>query len=335
MALSTKTALLLLLISVSASGADAPAPAQLPKPSFQGDFFAEMARAFCAVQSVDPRAHTMTVKLERDGKIVTVPIKDDTELRFRDSWGELTDYFPGQRVMLFVYVDENRTWTYPRAVQDEIQVSAAHNWFAAVTAIDVEKRTYSTHREEKDKAGKATKSEDKHYTFDPAVKVWKGAKPADIDALKIGDEVIPQQIEKDGKLVVVEVIDRAGDKAIRAAQDERNRAAQERLGLSAYVTDVEVITGALTVTVAWSGAERAKAFKPNDTITISADGQPTPFAAAVITTQPVDTRRRLTLANNARVAARLNVGQPLRVFLPNTGPEAPTGKLAVPASAFK
>ena len=123
------------------------ADGKIPKPQFQGDFFGEMARAFCTIQKVDAKARTVTVRLDRDNQEVVVPIRDDTELHFRDSWGELTDYFPGQHVMLFVYVDEDRKWTYPRAIQDDIHVSARHGWFAKITAIDPATRTYRTHRE--------------------------------------------------------------------------------------------------------------------------------------------------------------------------------------------
>jgi hypothetical protein len=328
--------LLLACVAPVALGADTPAPAKLPKPQFQGDFFGEMARAFGFVQGVDTKARTMTVKLEKDGKVVTLPIRDDTELRFRDSWGELSDYFPGQRVMLFVYVDENRAWTYPRAVQDEIQVSAFHGWFGTVTEVDAAKGTYGTHREEKDKTGKVTKVEDKHYAFDPAaVRVWKGPTPAGIDALRVGDEVVPQLVEKDGKVLAVEILDRAGCKAVRATQDDRHRAAQDRLGLPGYVNDVEVLTGALTLSIAWSGSERGKAIKPGDTLAIAPADGGAAFGAAVVSNGQADSRRRLVVAINARVAARLAPGQSLRVFVPGTGPEVPTGKAGVPDSAYK
>lgn len=310
------------------------APARLPKPQFQGDYFGDMIRSFAIVREVDPKARTLTVQREKDGKTVVVPIHEDTELRFRDAWGELSDYFPGQRVMLFMYVDEDRNWTYPRAVQDEIQVSALHGWFAAVTAIDPAAHVVSTHRDEKDKNGKITKSIDKQFSYDPAVKVWKDATPGGIDSLKVGDEVIQQQVEKEGKLLAVEILDRKGDAAVRAQQEIQHRKDQDRLGLEGYVTDVEVLTGKLTATVRWGDAERATQLKPGDAICITpADGRD--FEAVVLQTERVDVRQRVNLAINAHVAGRLAVGQSLRLFLPGSGPALPTGKSAVPAAEFK
>jgi len=324
----------LLLISSPLVQADPPPANKIPKPQFQGDYFGEMGRVFCTIQEVDLKTREIVIKTDRDGKVERIPIRDDTELRFRDSWGELENYFRGQHVMLFMYVDEDRKWTYPRAIQDEIQVSAAHGWYAAVTKVDLQNHTYSTHREEKNKEGKVTKTEDKQYAFDPAVKIWKDATAGGIETLNIGDEVIQQLVEKDGKLVAVEILDKKGDAAVRAVQDEQHKKDQDRLGLAAYVTDVEVISGSLTVTVAWSGAERASRFKPGDTTAMApANGQP--FAAGIVSTERVDSRVRLHLAINARVAGRLAVGQSLRVSSPGTGPEIPTGKSGVPASAYK
>ena len=316
---------ILLLLTVSAAGQN-----QVPKPLFQGDFFSEMGRSFCVVVAVDPKARALVVKRDRDGQRVRVPIKDDTELHFRDSWGELEDYFPGQHVMLFMYVDEDKNWTYPRAVQDDLHVSARHGWFATVTKIDREQRTYTTHREEKNKDGKVTKVEDKEYHFAPTVKVWKGGTPTSIEGLQVGDEVIQQQVEREGKLVAVEIADRKGDDAIRAAQDARHRQAEERLGLPAYVNDLEVLSGSLTASVAWSSAARAKELKSGDLVTVTPMDGTKPFGAAISSSQAVDSRQRLQMVINARVASRLAYGQSLRVFLPGTGPTLPTGRSGVP-----
>lgn len=323
---SFRLALLLALALVTSTSAQT----KLPKPQFQGDFFGEMARAFCVILEVDPKARALVVKRDRDGQRVRVPIMDDTELHFRDSWGELEDFFPGQHVMLFMYVDEDKNWTYPRAVQDDLHVSARHGWFATVTKIDRVQRTYSTHREEKNKEGKVIKVEDKEYRFAPTVKVWKGPIPTGIEGLVVGDEVIQQQFEQEGTLVAVEIVDRKGDDAIRAAQDARHREAEERLGLPAYVNDLEVLTGALTATVAWSSAARAKEFKSGDVVTVTPADGTKPFGAAVSSSQAVDSRQRLQLVINARVASRLSYGQSLRVFLPGKGPPLPNGRSGVP-----
>jgi hypothetical protein len=309
---------------------NAAAQDRIPKPQFQGDFFGEMARAFCTIQKVDVKARVLEVKLDRESKIVRVPVRDDTELHFRDSWGELDDYFPGQHVMLFMYVDEDRAWTYPRAIQDDVHVSARHGWFARVTKIDAFAHSYTTRREEKNGQGEVTKVIENTYPFAPDAKVWKSDQPAGISALQIGDEVIQQQVEQGGKLVAVELFDRKGDDAIRTAQDARHRQDQERLGLPAYVNDLEVVSGSLVVSVAWSGSDRAKELKPGAVVSVVPTGGGKLFAAAVSSTEQVDTRQRLQLVVNARVASRLAYGDPLRVFLPGTGPEVPSGKSGIP-----
>jgi Cu/Ag efflux protein CusF len=301
-----------------------------PKPSFQGDFFGEMARAFCVIQKVDADARTVTAKLDRDGKIVTVPIKDDTELHVRDSWGELTDYYSGQHVMLFMYVDDDKKWTYPRAIQDDIHMRARHGHFARVVKIDREARTYATQRDEKDGKGTVTKTVDDAYTCAAEVKVWKGAVPTGLEALKEGDEVVTQLVERDGKLVAWEILDKAGDDAVRAAQDERHRKDQDEKGLPSYVTDVEVLNGSLQATVAWSGSERAKkSLQVGAAVTIVPDGGKA-FAGAVCSVQGLDSRQRVQFAINSRVAARLAPGQSLRIFIPGTGPAVPEGRAGLP-----
>jgi hypothetical protein len=302
-----------------------------PKPAFQGDFFGEMGRAFCVIQKVDVDAKTVTAKLDREGKVVTVPIKDDTELHVRDSWGELTDYYPGQHVMLFMYVDEDKKWTYPRAIQDDIHMRARHGHFARVVKIDRDAKTYATQRDEKDNKGNVTKTVDDAYTCAADVKVWKGAAAAGLEALKEGDEVITQLVERDGKLVAFEILDKTGDDAVRVAQDERHRKDQDEKGLTSYVTDVEVLNGSLQATVAWSGSERAKKdLKVGAAVTIVPEGGK-PFAGAVCSVQGVDSRQRVQFAINARVAARLAPGQSLRIYVPGTGPAVPEGRVGIPA----
>jgi hypothetical protein len=259
-----------------------------------------------------------------------VPIRQDTELHFRDSWGELSDYFPGQHVMLFLYVDDARNWTYPRAVQDEIHVSARHGWFAKVVRIDTTKRIITTQREEKNSKGEVTKTIAKEFGYFPSVKIWKSERPGGIETLREGDEVITQLVEKDGLLAATEILDRKGDDAVRAAQDARHRADQDRLGLPASINDLDPISGSVVISVAWSGADRAKSLKPGDAITLIPDDGSRPFAALVGEMQSIDSRQRIQLVANARVVSRLDYGQPLHLFMPGTGPALPTGRAGLP-----
>jgi hypothetical protein len=301
-----------------------------PKPVFQGDYFGEMPRAFGVVLAVDEKLRVVTAKLDRDGRRVQIPVREDTELHFRDSWGELSDYFPGQHVMFFMYVDDQKNWTYPRAIQDDIHMWARHNHFAKVVKIDAAARMFSTRREEKDSKGAVTKVVDGTTAFTPDAKVWKGVTSSGVESLLEGDEVISQLVERDGKLVAAEILDRAGDDAVRAVQDARHRDTQDRLGLPAYVTDVEVLSGSLQATVAWSASERARRdLKSGSTVTVvPLDGSA--FAAAVGSLEAVDTRQRVQLAINARVAARLSPGNSLRIFLAGTGPPLPEGRSGLP-----
>ena len=176
-----------------------------------------------------------------------------------------------------------------------------------------------------------TKTVDDAYACATEVKVWKGAAAAGLESLKEGDEVVTQLVERDGKLVAWEILDKAGDDAVRAAQDERHRKVQDETGLPSYVTDVEVVNGSLQATVAWSGSERAKKeLKVGAAVTIVPDGGKA-FAGAVCSVQGVDSRQRVQFAINSRVAARLAPGQSLRIFVPGTGPAVPEGRAGLPA----
>jgi hypothetical protein len=316
-------------LCAAAFAADATAE---PKPFFQSDYFGEMARAFGYVQKADLDAKTLTVKLEHDGKLVTVPILDDTELHIRDSWGELDDYFPGQRVLLFVYVDENRKWTYPRAVQDDIHFRSGHKRYAKVLSIDAATRQVKLEREEKNNKGE-TKTFAEEFVCSDDVKIWKGPAPAGFDALQPGDSVIHQLVEREGKIVATEIYTADGTAAVRNAQEARHRADQDKLGLVAYVNDVEILNGALSASVAWSGSNREKELKVGTTVCVSpaatAFGGEN-FAAQLCSIQPVDVRQRLQFLINSRVAARLKIGQSLRIFLPGTGPAIPEGRTGIP-----
>ena len=326
----SRTSLIAPLFLSGFLGIAAAAENAAPVAQFQGDFFGEMGRSFASVLATDLKAQTMTVALDKDGSQVTVPIRFDTELHVRDSWGELSDYFPGQHVMLFMYVDDEKKWTYPRAVQDDLHVAARHGWFAKVTAIDPAAKTYSTVREEKDGQGKVVKEVKATYPYAATVKVWKGKVPGAIDTLVLGDEVIQQLVLKDGVKVAVEIVDREGDKVITAEQDAKHRKDEDTLGLPSYVTDFNVLTGALTVTVAWSSAARAKSLKPGEVVAIQPTDGTKAFAAAISEIQDVDQRTRLQVIVNSRVASRLAYGQTLRLFVPGTGPEIPTGRVGVP-----
>jgi hypothetical protein len=330
------SSLLLALLFAAGSAWAVETPATpLRKPFFQNDFFGEMPRAFCIIKAVDLNAKTMDVKVLKDGRTEKISIGPDTELLFRNAYGELEDYFPGQHVMLFVYPDEDRKWAGIRAVQDEIQMTAAHNWFGTITKIDREQRRYWTRREEKNDKKEVTKVVELDHVYAPDVKVWKGETAAGAEALQVGDEVIQQLVEKDGALVAVEMFNRAGADAARQVQEARLYKSQTEKGLSGYVLDLEPMSGALTVMINRNNLKRAGELKPGDEIKlVPADGSQ-PFAGAIYDVKTVDSRKRLDLLVNARAAARMHYGEPLRVFMPGTGGELPTGRSGIPSPPVK
>lgn len=303
----TRACALALLVTAAAAADE---PAKLPKPQFNGPYFGKMPRAWVEVLKTDPERRTMTVRTKK-GEEVEVPIRGDTELRFRDAWGDLTDYFPGQSVMLFVYHDADGKWAYPRAVQDEIQMMSGHKWWWTVDALDAAAGTLDLSRKEKDKEFKES------FRVGSDTKVWKGDKPEGLAALKVGDVVLFQTRYDKGepKRFAVELFDAKGLEAIKAAQQAKHRERLTQRGLPAVVNDVEMLSGALTVSVQWEASDVARGIKPGTKVdVVGGDKGGLKFAAPVAESKGDGTRHKLLLAADPAAIARLKIGDEIRVF---------------------
>ncbi len=280
------------------------------KPQFSGAYFGKMPRAWVEILTVDPERRRLTVRTVK-GEEREVPIHGDTELRIRDSWGDLSDYYPGESVLLFVYHDAEGRWVYPRAVQDEIQMMASHKWWWTVEALDPKAGTVELSRKEKDRTFQ------ERFRVGPATKVWKSDKPAGLDALKVGDVVLYQTRHEKGqeKRFAVELMDAAGLKAVREAQQARHRQRLTEQGLPAVVNDLDVLTGAVQLSVQWAASEAARRVKAGDRVTVARPGD-----AAVKLTAPVSesradgVRHKLLLAADPAAMSRLRIGDEVRVF---------------------
>ncbi|VTT99460.1 Uncharacterized protein OS=Blastopirellula marina DSM 3645 GN=DSM3645_04345 PE=4 SV=1 [Gemmataceae bacterium] len=298
---------LALLVTASAAADE---PAKLPKPQFNGPYFGKMPRAWVEVLGTDPERWTMTVRTKK-GEEVVVPVRGDTELRVRDSWGDLSDYYPGQSVMLFVYHDADGKWAYPRAVQDEVQMMSGHKWWWTVDALDAAAGTLDLSRKEKDKEFKES------FRVGTDTKVWKGDKPEGIAALKVGDVVLFQTRYDKGeaKRFAVELFDAKGLEAIKAAQQAKHRERLTQRGLPAVVNDVEVLTGAVTVSVQWEATDLARGIKPGASVeVVGGDKGGLKFAAPVAESKGDGTRHKLLLTADPAAIARLKIGDGVRVF---------------------
>jgi hypothetical protein len=281
-----------------------------PKPQFSGAYFGKMPRAWVEILKVDADHRLLTVRT-RKGEEREVPIRPDTELRVRDSWGDLSDYYPGESVMLFVYTDEEGKWVYPRAVQDEIQMMSQHKWWWTVDALDAQAGTIDLSRKEKDKVFRES------FRIGADTKVWKGAKPGILDTLKVGDVVLFQTRFDKGqdKRFAVELMNAEGLAAVRAEQQTKHRKRLDERGLDAVVNDLDVLTGAVLVSVQWDASDAAAAVKPGDQVELTQEGKDAVrFAAPVSESRADGMRHKLLLAANPADMVRLHVGDSVRVL---------------------
>ena len=96
---------------------------------------------------------------------------------------------------------------------------SSHKRWWTVDALDAKKGTVALSR--KDDQGKTVKET---FRVGDETKVWKGEKPAGLDALKIGDVVLFQTRFDAGqkKRFAVELMDEKGLEAVRAAQKAKH-----------------------------------------------------------------------------------------------------------------
>jgi hypothetical protein len=280
-----------------------------PKPQFSASYFGKMPRAWVEILKVDAERRLLTVRT-RKGEEREAPILPATELRVRDSWGDLTDYYPGESVMLFVYADAEGQWVYPRAVQDEIQMMSQHKWWWTVDALDSQAGKIDLSRKEKDKVFRES------FRVGQNTKVWKGAAPGTLDALKVGDVVLFQTRYDKGqnKRFAVELMDAKGIESVRAEQQAKHRKRLSERGLDAVVNDLDVLTGAVLVSVQWGASDAAGAVKPGDQVELIREGKETVrFTAPVSESRADGVRHKLLLAANPADMVRLRLGDSVRV----------------------
>lgn len=296
---------LVMTVLAPAFGAD---PVKPIKPEFNGPYFGKLPRAWVEILKVDAERNMMTVR-NKMGQEVEVPIRGDTELRVRDHWGTLADYYPGQSVMLFVYHDAAGKWSYPRAVQDEIQMMSLHKWWWTVDIFDKAAGIIELSRKEKDKVFKES------FRVGSDTKLWKGETASGLDALQVGDVVLFQTRFEKGqeKRFAVELMDEKGLTAIRAAQTAKHKKRLAADGLPAVVNDAEMLTGALLVSVQWSASETARSIKPGDTLTLSGPNG-LKLSAPVAESRGDGVRHKLLLAAHPADMARLRIGDDVRVI---------------------
>ncbi len=304
---ATVIALLYALSVAAADGEDV----KPPKPQFSGAYFGKMPRAWVEILKVDADRRMLTVRT-RKGEEREVPIRPDTELRVRDSWGDLTDYFLGESVMLFVYPDAEGKWVYPRAVQDEIQMMSQHKWWWTVDALDLQAGTLDLSRKEKDKVFQES------FRVGPDTKVWKGADKGTLNTLKVGDVVLFQTRYDKGqeKRFAAELVDARGLETVRAEQQAKHRKRLSERGLNAMVNDLDVLTGAVQITVQWDASEAAAAVKPGDPVELIQEaGDKVRFTGwPASDSRPDGSRHKLLLAADPAATVRLRIGDVVRVL---------------------
>jgi Glycosyl hydrolases family 2/Glycosyl hydrolases family 2, sugar binding domain/Glycosyl hydrolases family 2, TIM barrel domain len=307
-------------------------------PAFRNDYFGKMPRAWVEILKIDPDRRVLTVRTKK-GEEREVQLRGDTEMRVRDAWGDLSDLYPGESVMLFVYHDDAGAWAYPRAVQDEIQMMALHKWWWTVDALDAKEGVVALSR--KDDKGKTVQE---IFRIGDATKVWKGETPSGLDALKVGDVVLFQTRYEAGqeKRFAVEFMDEKGLEAIRTEQKAKHDMELAANGLPAVVNDIDLLTGAVHATVQWEAGDEARTLKPGSALEVLWWGHAPPrlgtgaieqkpvsspeivrtygkklikkFTAPLVESKAEGARQQLLLAADPAAISTLHVGDEVRVF---------------------
>jgi hypothetical protein len=265
------------------------------------------------IVKIDPERRVLAVRTKK-GEERNVQLHADTEVRVRNDWGDVTDLYAGESVMLFMYIDDAGEWTYPRAVQDEIQLMASHKQWWSVDALDANKGAVSLSR--KDDTGKDLKET---FRVGDDTKVWKGEKPSGLDALKVGDVVLFQTRYDQGqkRRFAVDILDEKGLQAVQAEQKAKHQKRLAEQGLPAVINDIDVLTGAVHATVQWEAADQARAIKPGSSVEVARPGggeAAKRFTAPVVDNKPAGVREQLLLGADPAMASTLHVGDEVRVF---------------------
>ena len=282
-------------------------------PAFRKDYFDRMPRVWVAVLKIDPEGHVLTVRT-KTGEEREVVLHGDTEMRIRDSWGDMSDLYPGESVMLFMYHDDAGNWVYPRAVQDEIQMMSFHKWWWTVDELDVKAGTVSLSR--KDDKGKVFQET---FRVGDATKVWKGDKPSGLDALKVGDVVLYQTRYDVGqeKRFAVEFFDEKGLAAARTAQEAKHVKELAAAGLPTIINDIDLLTGAVQTTVQWEATDEARTLRQGGLVEFTRPHAKDPakkVTATIVETRADGPREKVLLSVDPADASSLRVGDEVRVF---------------------
>jgi hypothetical protein len=110
-------------------------------------------------------------------------------------------------------------------------------------------------------------------------------------------------------------MDAKGIEAVRAEQQARHRKRVDERGLDAVVNDLDVLTGAVQVTVQWDASEAARDVKPGDRVELIQEGKDAVrFTAPASESRADGSRHKLLLAADPAMMVRLHIGDSVRIL---------------------
>lgn len=282
-------------------------------PTSNENYFGKMPKVFCRIVKVDAERRTLEAVLERDGKLIVLPIRNDAAIHRLGSWGKLSDFAPDQRAYLLIDVDDKGKWLNVHAIADDVTYLVLHNYWYTVKSVTSDAVTL-TREDAKRQSIELTL----HVT--PRTQAWKGGQSVEVSRLAVGDKVFHQTYFEGKRLTASDFYDEQSYHRARESQQRKHDESLEREGASAVINDVQPFASEALLTVHREGVAAALKLKAHDKVQIvcTENGKPSaPIPVTIGNVTPDHAKVKLSVVADGSKLSRLKVGDEVRVMIPS------------------
>jgi hypothetical protein len=144
----------------------------------------------------------------------------------------------------------------------------------------------------------------------------EGAHDGWFDTVHASDRMDSDRGDGRDRILPASVVRRHGKglEAIKAAQQARHRDHLLRDGLPAVVNDLDVLTGAVTISTQWTAEDLARKIKAGDRLKLLDSDRRVLFEAPVAESRGEGVHQRILLAADPATMIRLRIGDEVRVL---------------------